>query len=115
MGVSAGVVDAGYEGAMGALMEVKSPKGVVFYKNAQLSQIVYEKWGKLSGDTRASISFLSTSSVGCDGTESVRLISIPSSVASLGCPIEIFTRIAPEQEMSSAVSVNSNSQSTVGR
>ncbi|PTB67799.1 putative dUTPase [Trichoderma citrinoviride] len=38
--VTAGVVDAGYEGALGALLDVKNPAGIVLYKNARLAQIV---------------------------------------------------------------------------
>ncbi|OQE25157.1 hypothetical protein PENSTE_c006G00659 [Penicillium steckii] len=41
--ISAGVVDAGYEGAMGCLMEVKNPHGVVLYENSKLAQIVMEE------------------------------------------------------------------------
>jgi dUTP pyrophosphatase len=39
----AGVVDAGYEGAMGAMMEVKNPYGVELHRNAKLAQIVVEE------------------------------------------------------------------------
>ena len=68
MGISAGVVDAGYEGAMGALMEVKNPNGVVLYKNAKLAQIVFEEMGEtLEG--YSGIYQSSTSSVGRDGSE----------------------------------------------
>ena len=45
--IDAGVVDAGYEGAMGALMEVKNPKGIVLYRNAKLAQIVFEEMGEM--------------------------------------------------------------------
>jgi dUTP pyrophosphatase len=41
VGIHTGVVDAGYEGAMGALMEVMNPNGVILYKNAKLAQIVF--------------------------------------------------------------------------
>lgn len=47
VGISAGVVDAGYEGAMGALMEVKNPCGVVLYRDAKLAQIVFEELGEV--------------------------------------------------------------------
>ena len=68
VGISAGVVDAGYEGAMGALMEVKNPNGVVLYKNAKLAQIVFEEMGEtLEG--YSGIYQSSTSSVGRDGSE----------------------------------------------
>jgi dUTP pyrophosphatase len=68
VGTDAGVVDAGYESAMGALMEVKNPNGVVLYKNAKIAQIVFEEMGETvegySGTYQSS-----ASSVGCDGTE----------------------------------------------
>jgi dUTP pyrophosphatase len=41
--LSAGVVDAGYEGAMGALLEVKNPAGVILWKDAKVTQIVFEE------------------------------------------------------------------------
>jgi dUTP pyrophosphatase len=41
--VVAGVVDAGYEGAMGAMMQVQNPCGVVLHRNARLAQIVVEE------------------------------------------------------------------------
>lgn len=41
--VQAGVVDAGYQGAMGALMEVKNPDGIVLYESAKLAQIIFEE------------------------------------------------------------------------
>lgn len=67
VGISAGVVDVGYQGAMGALMEVKNPNGVVLYKNSKLAQIVFEQMGEIvKGYT--GIYQLSTSSVGRDGT-----------------------------------------------
>lgn len=66
IGIHAGVVDAGYEGAMGALMEVKNPNGVVLYQNAKLAQIVFEEMGeKVEG--YKGIYQSSTSSVGHDG------------------------------------------------
>ncbi|KAJ6004743.1 dUTPase-like protein [Penicillium herquei] len=43
VGITAGVVDAGYEGAMGALLEVKNPNGIIFYRDAKLAQIVFEE------------------------------------------------------------------------
>lgn len=66
----AGVVDAGYQGAMGALMEVKNPYGIVLHKYAKLAQIVFEEMG----DTVKGYSGVyqsSTSSVGRDGTDKV--------------------------------------------
>ncbi|KFY33324.1 hypothetical protein V494_07737 [Pseudogymnoascus sp. VKM F-4513 (FW-928)] len=67
VGIAAGVVDAGYEGAMGALMEVKNPNGVVLYKNAKLAQIVFEEMSD-TVEGYSGIYQSSTSSVGCDGT-----------------------------------------------
>lgn len=66
--ISAGVVDAGYEGAMGALMEVKNPKGIVLYKDSKLAQIVFEEIGERV-DGYSGIYQSSSSSVGRDGTE----------------------------------------------
>ncbi|KFY71545.1 hypothetical protein V499_08264 [Pseudogymnoascus sp. VKM F-103] len=66
VGISAGVVDAGYEGAMGALMEVKNPNGVVLYKDAKLAQIVFEEMGE-TVEGYSGIYQSSTSSVGRDG------------------------------------------------
>jgi dUTP pyrophosphatase len=70
IGISAGVVDAGYEGAMGALMEVKNPHGVVLHRNAKLAQIVFEEMRE-TVDGYKGIYQASTSSVGRDGTEKV--------------------------------------------
>lgn len=47
MGISAGVVDAGYEGAMGAMMDVRNPLGVVLYRDAKLAQVVFEELGEM--------------------------------------------------------------------
>jgi dUTP pyrophosphatase len=70
VGIAAGVVDAGYEGALGALMEVKNPHGVVLHHNAKLAQIVFEELGETvvgySGVYQSS-----TSSIGRDGTKQV--------------------------------------------
>ncbi|GAQ43810.1 dUTPase [Aspergillus niger] len=67
VGITAGVVDAGYEGALGALMEVKNPHGVVLYRDAKLAQIVFEE---LSEEVEGynGIYQASTCSVGRDGT-----------------------------------------------
>jgi dUTP pyrophosphatase len=35
------VIDAGYEGAMGAMMEVENEHGVTLYPKAKLAQIVF--------------------------------------------------------------------------
>lgn len=70
VGIVAGVVHAGYEGAMGALMEVRNPSRVVLYRNAKLAQIVFEELGE-SVEGYNSIYQSSTTSVGRDGTEKV--------------------------------------------
>jgi dUTP pyrophosphatase len=41
--LTAGVIDAGYQGAIGALLDVKSPAGVILYKNAKLGQITVQR------------------------------------------------------------------------
>ena len=70
MSVSAGVVDAGYEGAMGALLEVKNPYGVVLHKDAKLAQLVLEQMeGEVEGYSGVYQS--SISSVGVDGAKKV--------------------------------------------
>jgi dUTP pyrophosphatase len=66
VGISAGVVDAGYEGAMGALMEVKNPNGVVLYKNSKLAQVVFEQMGE-TVEGYNGVYQSSTSSIGRDG------------------------------------------------
>jgi dUTP pyrophosphatase len=68
VGINAGVVDAGYNGAMGALMEVKNPNGVIFHQNAKLAQIVFEEMGETVEGYNGIYQF-STSSVARDGTE----------------------------------------------
>ncbi|KAJ5888637.1 dUTPase-like protein [Penicillium taxi] len=68
VGINAGVVDAGYEGAMGALMEVKNHHGVVLYRDAKLAQIVFEELGEMVEGYKG-IYQSSTSSVGRDGIE----------------------------------------------
>ncbi|KAI4730111.1 dUTPase-like protein [Aureobasidium sp. EXF-10728] len=68
--VSAGVVDAGYEGAMGALLEVKNPHGVVLHKDAKLAQLVLEQMeGEVEGYSGVYQS--SINSVGVDGAKKV--------------------------------------------
>lgn len=72
VGISAGVVDAGYQGAVGALMEVKNPNGIVLHKNAKLAQIVFEQMGE-TVEGYSGIYQSSTSSAGRDGvTEKTR-------------------------------------------
>lgn len=67
VGVSAGVVDAGYEGAMGALMDVKNPNGIVLYRDARLAQIVFERMEE-TVEGYSGVYQSSTSSVGRDGS-----------------------------------------------
>lgn len=66
--INAGVVDAGYRGALGALMEVKNSDGIVLYNAAKLAQIVFWEMKETvvgyNGVYQAS-----ESSVGRDGPE----------------------------------------------
>ncbi|KAI0534934.1 dUTPase-like protein [Xylaria digitata] len=41
--LTAGVIDAGYVGALGALLDVRNPAGIVVHKNAKLGQIVLHR------------------------------------------------------------------------
>jgi len=41
--VNAGVMDAGYQGAIGALLQVVNPFGLTVYKNAKLAQFVFHE------------------------------------------------------------------------
>lgn len=66
--INAGIVDAGYRGAMGALMEVKNPNGVILCENAKLAQIVFEEMGE-TVEGYNGVYQASTSSVGRDGSE----------------------------------------------
>ena len=66
-GINAGVVDAGYEGAMGALMEVKNPNGIVLVENAKLAQIVFEEMSE-TVEAYNGVYQSSVSGVGRDGT-----------------------------------------------
>ncbi|KAI9929686.1 hypothetical protein MW887_001162 [Aspergillus wentii] len=68
VGITAGVVDAGYEGAMGALMEVKNPNGVILLRDAKLAQLVVQELGE-TVDGYKGVYQASTSSAGRDGTE----------------------------------------------
>ncbi|KAL4870870.1 hypothetical protein BDV12DRAFT_184220 [Aspergillus spectabilis] len=67
VGISARVVDAGYEGAMGALLEVKNPYGVVHFRDAKLAQIVVEELGE-TVEGYKTVYLGSRSSMGRDGT-----------------------------------------------
>jgi dUTP pyrophosphatase len=68
VGIQAGVVDVGYEGAMGALMDVKNPHGVVLYRDAKIAQIVFKEMAEMV-EGYSGIYQSSTSSIGRDGTE----------------------------------------------
>lgn len=70
VGLRAGVVDAGYEGAMGALMGVSNPHGVVLHRDAKLAQIVFEQMDQ-AVEGYAGIYQNSTSSAGRDESGSV--------------------------------------------
>lgn len=67
VGIMAGVVDAGYQGAMGALMEVRNPGGIILHRNARLAQIVFQEMGQTVEGYKG-IYQSSTSSAGQDGT-----------------------------------------------
>jgi dUTP pyrophosphatase len=69
VGLRAGVVDAGYEGAMGALMEVSNPHGIVLHRDAKLAQIVFEQMDQ-SVEGYDGVYQKSTGSAGRDGTGS---------------------------------------------
>lgn len=69
VGISAGVVDAGYEGAMGAMMDVRNPDGVILFRDAKIAQIVFEELrGEVEGYRGVYQS--SMSSIGRDGRSS---------------------------------------------
>lgn len=71
--LTAGVVDAGYEGALGALLDVRNPAGIVLCKNAKLGQIVLHRLEeKVTG--YGGIYQHSASSVGRDGPPSERTL-----------------------------------------
>lgn len=41
--LSAGVMDSGYKGAMGALLQVLNPNGLILFRNARLAQMVFHQ------------------------------------------------------------------------
>lgn len=48
--LTAGVVDAGYKGALGALLDVRNPGGIILCRNAKLGQIALHRLeGKVEG------------------------------------------------------------------
>jgi dUTP pyrophosphatase len=65
--LSAGVIDPGYRGALGALLQVTNPAGINFYEDAKLGQIVLHRLEQKVEGYRG-IYQSSTSSIGRDGT-----------------------------------------------
>jgi dUTP pyrophosphatase len=65
--LTAGVVDAGYEGALGALLEVKNPAGINLYQYAKLGQIAVHRLEEKVKGYQGVYQF-SKSSLGRDGT-----------------------------------------------
>ncbi|KAM0511618.1 hypothetical protein ACHAPE_009669 [Trichoderma viride] len=65
--LTAGVVDAGYEGALGALLDVKNPAGILLYRNAKLGQIVMHQLEEKVAGYRGIYQY-SGSSLGRDGS-----------------------------------------------
>ncbi|EKD21657.1 dUTPase [Drepanopeziza brunnea f. sp. 'multigermtubi' MB_m1] len=63
-GIRAGVVDAGYEGAIGALMEVNNPNGIVMLSS---HKFVFEEMGEMV-EGYSGIYQSSTSGIRRDGT-----------------------------------------------
>ncbi|EME44586.1 hypothetical protein DOTSEDRAFT_130268 [Dothistroma septosporum NZE10] len=41
--LSAGVMDSGYRGAVGAMLQVTNPHGITLYENARLAQMVFHQ------------------------------------------------------------------------
>jgi dUTP pyrophosphatase len=68
IGIHAGIVDAGYNGAMGAMMEVKNPNGVTLHKDAKLAQIIFEEIGEAVEGYKG-IYQNSNTSIGRDGAK----------------------------------------------
>ncbi|UKZ83830.1 hypothetical protein TrVFT333_011643 [Trichoderma virens FT-333] len=64
--LTAGVVDAGYEGALGALLDIKNPAGIILHKDAKLGQIVMHRLEEKVAGYRGVYQF-SESSLGRDG------------------------------------------------
>ncbi|KAH8655524.1 dUTPase-like protein [Xylariales sp. PMI_506] len=64
--LTAGIVDAGYQGALGALLDVKNPNGIVLCKDAKLGQIALHKLEEKVAGYRGIYQF-SADSLGRDG------------------------------------------------
>ncbi|EEP82550.1 predicted protein [Uncinocarpus reesii 1704] len=103
VGMVTGVVDAGYEGAMGALLDVRNPNGVVFYRDAKLAQIVFQEMeGMVEG--YSGIYQSSQSSVGCSGTEKVQCDTHPGADSSTTRPPSV-PGLRGEQSLVSGLSL----------
>jgi len=66
--IGAGVIDAGYEGAIGALLEVRNPHGIVLHKKSKLAQVVFAEMSEMTAGYTG-IYQHSTSSIGRDGVK----------------------------------------------
>lgn len=55
-GITAGIVDAGYEGAIGALLKVKNSNSLVLHENAKLASLYSRRRQKRSKHTKESTS-----------------------------------------------------------
>ena len=64
--LTAGVVDAGYKGVLGALLDVKNPAGIVLCRNAKLGQITLHNLNEKVAGYHGVYQF-AASSVGRDG------------------------------------------------
>ena len=64
--LTAGVIDAGYEGALGALLDVRNPSGIVLCRNAKLGQITVHRLEEEVAGYSGVYQF-SASTVGRDG------------------------------------------------
>lgn len=64
--LTAGVIDAGYKGALGALLDVRNPTGMVLYKDAKLGQVTLQRLEEKVAGYRG-IYQLSESTLGRDG------------------------------------------------
>lgn len=41
--LSAGVMDSGYQGAVGAMLQVVNPQGLILFRDARLAQLVFHQ------------------------------------------------------------------------
>jgi dUTP pyrophosphatase len=64
--LTAGVVDAGYEGALGAVLDVRNPAGIILCKDAKLGQFALHRLEKMVAGYHSIYQF-SASSLGRDG------------------------------------------------